>query len=93
MNDTPVNEIGNKFKHLTLKLKEAHGNNTFMVYSEKEKHIKVATFPKEAQKTKELLQYDIKDRHHSNISLLLHFISAILFHTFKGAILQRALSV
>eukprot|EP00957_Ditylum_brightwellii_P004888 372477-Ditylum_brightwellii.AAC.1 len=86
MNNTPVNEIGNKFNHLILQLKETHGNNKCTVYSKKEKHIKVTTFPKEAQKTKESLQYDIKDRQNRNVLLLLHVISVIWFHMFKGTI-------
>eukprot|EP00957_Ditylum_brightwellii_P136674 10422536-Ditylum_brightwellii.AAC.1 len=62
----PVNEIGNKVKHSLLKLVKIHGNNTFTVYSEKEKHLKVATFPHDAKKVKELLQYDVKDRRNRN---------------------------
>ena len=81
-----VNEIGNKVKHLLLKLVKTHGNNTFTVYSEKEKHLKVATFPNNAKKVKELLQYDVKDRRNRNVLLLLHVISAFPFHTFKGNI-------
>eukprot|EP00957_Ditylum_brightwellii_P194224 14792433-Ditylum_brightwellii.AAC.1 len=46
----PVNEIENKVKHLLLKLVETHSNNTFMVYSEEEKRLKVATFPNDAKK-------------------------------------------
>eukprot|EP00957_Ditylum_brightwellii_P094077 7162620-Ditylum_brightwellii.AAC.1 len=83
----PVNEIGTKVKHLLLKLVETHSNNTFTVYSEKEKRLKVATFLNNAKKVKELLQYDVKDRKKKIISLLLHVISAIPFHTFKGEIL------
>ena len=82
----PVNEIVNKTKHLLLKLVKTHGNNTFTVYSEKEKHLKVATFPNNAKKVKELLQYDVKDRRNRNVLLLLHVISVIPFHTFKGNI-------
>ena len=82
----PMNEIGNKAKHLLLKLVKTHGNNTFTVYSEKEKHLKVATFPNNTKKVKELLQYDVKDRRNRNVLLLLHVISTIPFHTFKGDI-------
>eukprot|EP00957_Ditylum_brightwellii_P035531 2693842-Ditylum_brightwellii.AAC.1 len=46
----PVNKIGNKVKHLLLKLVKTHGNNTFTVYSEKEKCFKVATFPNDTKK-------------------------------------------
>eukprot|EP00957_Ditylum_brightwellii_P083255 6330127-Ditylum_brightwellii.AAC.1 len=49
-NNYPVNKIGNKVKHLLLKLVETHGDNTFTVYSEKEKCLKVATFPNDAKK-------------------------------------------
>eukprot|EP00957_Ditylum_brightwellii_P107701 8216954-Ditylum_brightwellii.AAC.1 len=45
-----VNEIGNKVKHLLLKLVKIHGDNTSTVYSEKEKRLKVATFPNNAKK-------------------------------------------
>eukprot|EP00957_Ditylum_brightwellii_P172100 13102162-Ditylum_brightwellii.AAC.1 len=48
----PVNEIGTKVKLLLLKLVETHGDNTFTVYSEKEKHLKVATFSNDAKKVK-----------------------------------------
>ena len=82
----PVNEIGTKVKHLLLKLVKTHGDNTFTVNSEKEKHLKVATFPNDAKKVKELLQYDVKDRRNRNVSLLLHVISVIPFHTFKDNI-------
>eukprot|EP00957_Ditylum_brightwellii_P110832 8453624-Ditylum_brightwellii.AAC.1 len=71
-NNYPVNGIGNKVKHLLLKLVETHCDNTFTVYSEKEKHLKAATFPNDAKKVKELLQYDVKDRRNRNVSLLLH---------------------
>eukprot|EP00957_Ditylum_brightwellii_P155621 11846039-Ditylum_brightwellii.AAC.1 len=54
----PVNKIGNKVKHLLLKQVKTHGNNTFMVYSDKEKHLKVATFPNNTKKVQELLQYN-----------------------------------
>eukprot|EP00957_Ditylum_brightwellii_P112320 8563876-Ditylum_brightwellii.AAC.1 len=40
----PVNKIGTKVKHLLLKLVKTHVDNTFTVYSEKEKRLKVATF-------------------------------------------------
>eukprot|EP00957_Ditylum_brightwellii_P023696 1788633-Ditylum_brightwellii.AAC.1 len=46
----PVNKIGNKVKHLLLKLVETHGDNTFTVHSKKEKCLKVATFPNNAKK-------------------------------------------
>eukprot|EP00957_Ditylum_brightwellii_P145893 11109926-Ditylum_brightwellii.AAC.1 len=82
----PVNKIGNKVKHLLLKLLKTHGNNTFMVYSEKEKRLKVATFTNDAKKVKELLQYDVKDRRNRHVSLLLRDISVIPFHTFRGEI-------
>eukprot|EP00957_Ditylum_brightwellii_P018749 1408838-Ditylum_brightwellii.AAC.1 len=64
----PVNKIGTKIKHLLLKLVETHGNNTFTVYSEKEKCLKVATFLNDAKKVKELLQYDVKDGRNRNVS-------------------------
>eukprot|EP00957_Ditylum_brightwellii_P004604 350238-Ditylum_brightwellii.AAC.1 len=46
----PVNRIGTKVKQLLLKLVETHGDNIFMVYSEKEKCLKLATFPNDAKK-------------------------------------------
>eukprot|EP00957_Ditylum_brightwellii_P198441 15123173-Ditylum_brightwellii.AAC.1 len=57
-----VAEIGNKVKHLLLKLEKIHGKNTFNVYSKKEKRIQVAMFPKTANNVKTLLNYNVKDR-------------------------------
>eukprot|EP00957_Ditylum_brightwellii_P050693 3843078-Ditylum_brightwellii.AAC.1 len=73
--ETPVNEIGNKVEHLILKLEVTHRDNTFMIYVEKEKRIKVATLPKEARKAKKILQYKVNDRHNRNALILLHVIS------------------
>eukprot|EP00957_Ditylum_brightwellii_P072105 5481150-Ditylum_brightwellii.AAC.1 len=42
----PVAEIGNKVKYMILHLEEIHGKNKFMLYSEHEKRVQVATFPK-----------------------------------------------
>eukprot|EP00957_Ditylum_brightwellii_P113673 8666959-Ditylum_brightwellii.AAC.1 len=56
--DMPVAKLGNKIKQLLQKLEEIHGKNTFTMYSKKEKRIQVATFPKTANKVKQLLAYN-----------------------------------
>eukprot|EP00957_Ditylum_brightwellii_P004716 358852-Ditylum_brightwellii.AAC.1 len=50
LSNYPANEIRKKVKHLLLKLVKTHGDNTFTVFSEKEKRLKVATFPNDAKK-------------------------------------------
>eukprot|EP00957_Ditylum_brightwellii_P054527 4130872-Ditylum_brightwellii.AAC.1 len=48
--NTQVAKIGNKVKHLLLKLEEIHSKNTFTMCSKKEKKIQVTTFLKTANK-------------------------------------------
>eukprot|EP00957_Ditylum_brightwellii_P137430 10477995-Ditylum_brightwellii.AAC.1 len=44
--NTPVSKLGNKVKHLLLKLDEVYGKNTFTIHSKKEKTIQATMFQK-----------------------------------------------
>eukprot|EP00957_Ditylum_brightwellii_P207373 15352685-Ditylum_brightwellii.AAC.1 len=79
----PVAEIGNKVKHLLLKLEEIRGTNTLTMCSKKEKRIQVAMFPKTANNVKMLLNYDVKGRRNKNILFLFHVMSTVPLYTFK----------
>eukprot|EP00957_Ditylum_brightwellii_P140640 10713885-Ditylum_brightwellii.AAC.1 len=50
--NTSVAEIGNKVKHLLLKLEEIHGKNILTMQSKKENRNQVATFSKTANDVK-----------------------------------------
>eukprot|EP00957_Ditylum_brightwellii_P081045 6164211-Ditylum_brightwellii.AAC.1 len=60
-NQTPIAGIGNKVKHLLLKLQEANGTNKFTMYNEEEKKLNVEISPKKAPDIKVLLNYEVKE--------------------------------
>eukprot|EP00957_Ditylum_brightwellii_P009712 732143-Ditylum_brightwellii.AAC.1 len=79
----PTSDVRDKIKSLVIKLQEMHGKDTFLLFTEKGKRIKIKTFPAKAAEVYEMFDYTVREKGYKNVSLILHAMAPMSFYDFK----------